>query len=287
MSALFNHTAFKMNGLGNEIVVLDLRQSDHVVTAAEARAIGKSHGLHFDQMMVLHAPRTQGTASFVLIYNIDGTEAGACGNGTRCVAWFLAREGQTHVTIETRAGQLACEQISALRYSVDMGMPRMNWQDIPLRDAVTDTGFVPLNTAPLQAHFPDVFSAVSMGNPHAVFFVDNVEAHDLARTGPLLENDAIFPEKANISLVSIQSRHALSLKVWERGAGLTRACGSGACAAVVSAHRRGLTEREVCVSLPGGDLMIHWRADNHVIMTGPVEFEYETQLSAAVFLETV
>ena len=287
MSALDKHKAFKMNGLGNEIVVLDLRESNHIVTAAEARAVGKSDGLHFDQMMVLHAPRTKGTACFVLIYNIDGSEAGACGNGTRCVAWYLAHEGQRHVTIETRAGCLDCQQISALQYSVDMGLPRLDWQDIPLRDAVVDTGFVPLNTESMQVNLPGTFSAVSMGNPHAVFFVADVEAHGLIRIGPLLETNPMFPEKANISLAAVTARNALTLKVWERGAGLTRACGSGACAAVVSAHRRGLTDREVCVSLPGGDLMIHWRMDNHVIMTGPVEFEYEKQLSTALFLAAV
>jgi diaminopimelate epimerase len=287
MSALVNHTAFKMNGLGNEIVVLDLRGHEHVVTPVEARALGKSPGLHFDQMMVLHDPRTPDTAAYVLIYNIDGSEAGACGNGTRCVAWYLAREGQQNVTIETRAGLLDCKQINALNYSVDMGMPRLGWQDIPLRDATDDTGFVPLNTEPLHANLPITFSAVSMGNPHAVFFVEDVEAHELARTGPMLETHAIFPEKANISLASVTARNALTLKVWERGAGLTRACGSGACAAVVSAHRLGLTDRDVRVSLPGGDLMIHWRADNHVIMAGPVEFEYEKQLTATVFLAAV
>ncbi len=284
MTVLENHSILKMNGLGNEIVVLDLRGSEHVVTAAEARAIGRGSGLHFDQMMVLHDTRTAGTEAFVLIYNIDGTEAGACGNGTRCVAQVLsAQTGRDRLIVETRAGQLACERLGPWSYSVDMGRPGLGWRDIPISRNVPDTTRIPLDTAFLEADFPTDFGGVSMGNPHGVFFVADVEAHDLARTGPLLETHPLFPEKANISLAAVTSRDALVLKVWERGAGLTRACGSGACAAVVAAHRRGLTGRRVRVSLPGGDLLIDWRENDHVIMTGPVELEFETRLDPALF----
>ncbi len=284
MSALAHHSVRKMNGLGNEIVVLDLRGSRHVVSAEEARAIGRGTGLHFDQMMVLHDARTAGTEAFVLIYNIDGTEAGACGNGTRCVAQVLAAEsGRNHVTVESRAGLLECTRLGPWSYSVDMGQPRLGWWQIPISTPVVDTTRVALDTAFLQAAIPTDFTGVSMGNPHAVFFVKDVEAHDLARTGPLLEVHPMFPEKANISLAAVTSLSALTLKVWERGAGLTRACGSGACAAAVAAHRRGLTGRQVTVTLPGGDLQIDWRADDHVIMTGPVELEFETMLDPALF----
>jgi diaminopimelate epimerase len=273
-----------MNGIGNEIVVLDLRGQDHVVTAAEARAIGRGAGLHYDQMMVLHDPRRPGTEAFVLIYNIDGTEAGACGNGTRCVAWSIARQtGRNRFTVETRAGLLECVQQGAWSWSVDMGPPALGWAEIPLSLRIADTTHVPLDTAFLDAGLPGDFTGVSMGNPHAVFFVDDVEAHDLARTGPLIETHPIFPQKANISLAHVTSPASLTLKVWERGAGLTRACGSGACAAAVAAHRRGLTGREVRVTLPGGDLMIDWRANGHVIMTGSVELEFETRLEANLF----
>lgn len=273
-----------MNGIGNEIVVLDLRGQDHVVTAAEARAIGRGAGLHYDQMMVLHDPRTPGTEAFVLIYNIDGTEAGACGNGTRCVAWSIARQtGRNRFTVETRAGLLECVQQGAWSWSVDMGPPALGWAEIPLSLRIADTAHVPLDTAFLDAGLPGDFTGISMGNPHAVFFVDDVEAHDLARTGPLIETHPIFPQKANISLAHVTSPASLTLKVWERGAGLTRACGSGACAAAVAAHRRGLTGREVRVTLPGGDLMIDWRANGHVIMTGSVELEFETRLEANLF----
>jgi diaminopimelate epimerase len=286
MSPLANHSVLKMNGLGNEIVVLDLRGSRHVVTAAEARAIGRGQGLHYDQMMVLHNARTPGTEAFVLIHNIDGTEAGACGNGTRCVAQVLAGEtDRDRFTVETRAGLLECAKLGDWSYSVDMGKPRLGWWEIPISTPVVDTTRVALDTAFLQAAIPTDFTGVSMGNPHAVFFVSDVEAHDLARTGPLLEAHPVFPEKVNISLASVKSRAALTLKVWERGAGLTRACGSGACAAAVAAHRRGLTGRQVTVTLPGGDLLIDWRADDHVIMTGPVELEFETRLDPVLFTE--
>jgi diaminopimelate epimerase len=284
-SPLAGLPALKMNGLGNEIVVLDLRAIDHVVTAAEARAIGRAPGLHFDQLMVLHPPRTPGTEAFVIIHNIDGSEAGACGNGTRCVAWHVTQESDaSRVAVETRAGILPCERLGPLTFAVDMGRPWLGWRDIPLSIAAEDTTRVPLDTAFLKAALPADFTGVSMGNPHAVFFVDDVEAHELARTGPLLETHPVFPQKANISLAAVTSPSALTLKVWERGTGLTRACGSGACAAAVAAHRRGLTGRKVAVSLPGGVLDILWREDGSVVMTGPVAFEREVRLSPA-FLE--
>jgi diaminopimelate epimerase len=284
MSPLANHSVLKMNGLGNEIVVLDLRGATHIVTAEEARAIGRGAGLHYDQMMVLHDARTAGTEAFMLIYNIDGSEAGACGNGTRCVAWSLAKEtGKQRFAVETRAGILDCSRLGEWRYAVDMGRPGLGWRDIPISTEVADTTHVPLDTAVLQVGLPSQFTGVSMGNPHAIFFVTDVEAHDLARTGPLLETHAMFPQKANISLAAVTSPTSLTLKVWERGAGLTRACGSGACAAAVAAHRRGLTGREVTVTLPGGDLQIEWRADDRVIMAGAVELEFETKLDPALF----
>ncbi len=220
MTNLSQRSALKMNGLGNEIVVLDLRDSGHVVTAAEARAIGGIPGLHYDQLMVLHAPRTAGTRAFVLIYNIDGSEAGACGNGTRCVAWMLAGEQESdRFAVETRAGILECARLGEWSYAVDMGAPLFGWADIPISAAVEDTTRVALDTSFLDAGYPADFAAVSMGNPHAIFFVDDVESHDLSRTGPMLETHPMFPARANISLARVTARDALTLKVWERGGG--------------------------------------------------------------------
>jgi len=287
MSPLAHRRILKMNGLGNQIVVLDLRGDAHQVTAQEARAIGRAPGLAFDQLMVLHDPRTSGAEAFVLIHNIDGSEAGACGNGTRCVAWALHHEsGRERLCVETRAGLLDCERLQEWRYAIDMGAPRLGWRDIPLAHETADTIRVPIETAHLDAGLPGDFTGVSMGNPHAVFFVADVEAHDLARVGPILETHPLFPERANISLAAVEARDALTLKVWERGAGLTLACGSGACAAAVAAHRRGLADRRVRVTLPGGDLDIDWRDDDHVVMAGAVELEFEGTLDPGIFGRT-
>jgi diaminopimelate epimerase len=273
---------YKMNGLGNQIVVMDLRGTGTTPDGRDAVAIGAMPGMHFDQLMVLQEPCTASTLSYVTIFNIDGSEAGACGNGTRCVAWLLAKEtGKAQFNVETRAGILACEQKGPLRYTVDMGKPALGWADIPLSQPVTDTRHVEIDTAPLAANLPAHFSAVSMGNPHAIFVVSDVEEHELARTGPLLETHPLFPQKANISLVAVKSPTALTQKVWERGAGLTLACGSGACAALVATARAGLTERHAAVTLPGGTLEIDWRADDHVYMTGDVELEFTLSVTLA------
>ena len=285
MSPLANQHVAKMNGLGNEIVVMDLRGTGKSVSAAEARAIGRGEGLKFDQLMVLFDPQTPGTEAFVRIYNIDGTESGACGNGTRCVAWVLMRhDSREKLFIETVAGKLECVRKGAWDFRVDMGKPRLKWDEIPLRDPFHDTNNIELQIGPIDAPILHTPSVVNMGNPHAIFWVNDVDAYDLARSGPLLENHPIFPERANISLAQVVSHDHIILKVWERGVGLTRACGSAACAAVVAAARKELTGRKAKVTLPGGDLFIDWRAsDDHVLMTGPVELEFETELSPALF----
>lgn len=285
MSPLAGLPFAKMNGLGNEIVVLDLRHKGIEVGAAEARAIGRGEGLRYDQLMVLQDPRTPGTDSFVRIYNIDGTESGACGNGTRCVAWMLVRDNaRTELTVETIAGLLECHRTGDWMFSVDMGAPRLSWNEIPLRNAVADTRQIALPNPPVNDPALQSFAAVNMGNPHAVFFVQDVEAHRLAEVGYALETHAVFPQKANISLAHVAARDHINLKVWERGVGLTQACGSAACATVVAAARNDLAERKARVSLPGGDLLIDWRAsDDHVIMTGPVELEFEGHFDPAIF----
>jgi diaminopimelate epimerase len=289
MSALANHAFVKMNGIGNEIVVVDLRAppgAAGAITAADARAAAQPGGAPYDQLMILQPPRTPGTDAYVRIYNNDGSEAGACGNGMRCVAELLFREtGKTALTFETRAGLLNCWKGEEPHVStVDMGVPRFAWNEIPLAEEFRDTRAIELQIGPIDKPILHSPSVVNMGNPHAVFWVDDVEPYDLGKIGSLLENHPMFPERANISLAAIKARDHIVLRTWERGAGLTKACGSAACAAAVAAVRLKRTERRVRVSLPGGDLRIEWRArDDHVLMTGPVEYEYAGTFDPALF----
>jgi diaminopimelate epimerase len=290
MSALANRRFLKMNGLGNEITVLDLRGTSARVTAEEARAIAADPRSRFDQLMVLHDPATPGTEAYLRIYNTDGSESGACGNGTRCVAWAMmadpamARPHEETLILETRAGLLPAKRVSDEVFTVDMGAPRLAWNEIPLRDPFPDTRTIELQIGPIDAPILHTPSAVNMGNPHAIFWVEDVEAYDLERIGPLLEHHPMFPERANISLAHVLAPDHIRLRVWERGVGLTRACGSAACAVLVAAARKRLTGRRATVSLPGGDLVIHWReSDDHVLMTGPVELEHEGVFAPALF----
>ncbi len=266
----------KMNGLGNEIVIVDLRSSSKVFTAEEAAAIAANRQTRFDQMMVLHAPKSKDTDAYVRIYNADGSEVGACGNGTRCVGWLLNQAtSRPEFRIETLAGILNLKVRDAASITVDMGEPKFGWQDIPTAEEFRDTRAIELQIGPIDAPVLHSPSVVNVGNPHAIFWVDDVNAHDLGRFGPLLENHPIFPERANISLAHVTARDAITLRTWERGAGLTLACGSAACAAAVCASRKKLTGRRVTVTLPGGPLLIEWTEENHILMTGPAEFEYE------------
>ncbi|MEA2903653.1 MAG: diaminopimelate epimerase [Alphaproteobacteria bacterium] len=290
MSALANHAFVKMNGLGNEIVVVDLRGQPGVVTPAEARAVaqGTPRGVPYDQLMILHAPRTAGTDAFVRIYNSDGSEAGACGNGMRCVADLLFQEtGKSALTFETKAGLLNCwKGAEPLVSTVDMGKPRFAWNEIPLAEEFRDTRAIELQIGPLDKPILHSPSAVNMGNPHAIFWVEDVDVYELGKIGPLLEYHPMFPERANISLAAVKSRDHIVIRTWERGAGLTKACGSAACAAAVAAARLRRTGRQVTVTLPGGDLLIDWRdRDDHVLMTGPVEYEYEGRFDPALFAQ--
>jgi diaminopimelate epimerase len=269
-----------MNGAGNEILVLDLRGLDHELSPAEARAIAAQPDLQFDQLMVLHNPRTRGDDAFVRIFNVDGSLSGACGNGARCVAWVLAREGKSQIRLETAAGRIESRQESDTLFTVDMGVPRLDWRDIPLSHAV-DTDAVTLD--PPVPGAPTKFSAVNMGNPHAIFFTADVATINLGKLGPAIENHPLFPNRVNVSFAQIYAPDNILLRVWERGAGATQACGTAACATLVAGVRAGLTDRRARLRLPGGELTIVWRDDNHVTMTGPVEFEFETQLSADMF----
>ncbi len=282
---LAGHEIHRMNGAGNAILVLDMRGSRDRPTAEDARAIHRAPGLSYDQMMVMSDPATAGTAADVLIYNNDGTLAGACGNGTRCVADRLCRElGASAVMITTEAGEIACERLGPWSYRVDMGRPRLKWDAIPLRHAVPDTRRVQLwreGEGPAQLR---PASVVNMGNPHAVFFVPNLERIDAAGVGSQVEVDPLFPEKANVTFAEVLARDTVRARVWERGVGLTLACGSAACATLVAAVRLGLMERKGTVRLPGGELIIEWRgSDDHVLMTGPVEYEGAFILDEALF----
>jgi diaminopimelate epimerase len=285
MGVLANQPFAKMNGIGNEIVVVDLRAEKGVVTPEEARAVASPAGVHYDQLMVLQKPRLSGTEAFIRIYNNDGSEAGACGNGMRCVARRLFEAtGQTSATFETEAGLLNCWQGAGGLYTVDMGSPKFGWQDIPLAEEFRDTRYIELQVGPIDAPVLHSPSVLNMGNPHAIFWVDDVNAYDLGRFGPLLENHPIFPERANITLAHIADRDHITIRTWERGAGLTKACGSAACATAVAAARLKRANRIVNISLPGGELSIEWRErDDHVLMTGTADFEYEGRFDPALF----
>ena len=254
----------KMQGLGNDFVVLDARNGALAVGIAERRLIAdRRRGIGCDQVIVLEPRRSTAADVFMRIFNPDGSEAQACGNASRCIAGRLMREGAVdRIVIETVAGLLETHAAGNGRIAVDMGPARLGWQEIPLA-VETDTLHVSLEAGPLRDPV-----AVNIGNPHAVFFVPDAEAVALDRLGPELEHAPLFPERANIEVVQVLDREHLRMRVWERAAGITMACGSGACAALVAAARRGLTGRRAEVLLDGGPLEIEWLANGHVLMTG-------------------
>jgi diaminopimelate epimerase len=266
---------WKMHGLGNDFVVVDARARPVTFHPDQARRIADRHrGVGFDQLLVIEPAQSAGADVFMRILNADGTEAGACGNGTRCVAALvMADTGVDALVVETRAGLLQC-RATPDSVTVDMGPAGLGWQDIPLAHEA-DTLHLPVSSGLLADPV-----GVSMGNPHAVFFVPDAEAVPIDGVGPVLEHDPLFPERANIGVVQVLARDRLRYRVWERGVGVTQACGTGACAAAVAAIRRGLTDRSVWVVLDGGTLIIEWReSDGHVLMTGPAETSFAGVLS--------
>ena len=267
---------FKMHGLGNDFVVLDFRRTAVPVGARGVCALAdRRTGIGCDQVILLEPPRHPAARVLMRIRNADGSEAEACGNATRCIGDFLYREtGDPHARIETIAGLLEAEVLTDGRIAVDMGPARSGWREIPLARAM-DTDHVQLSVGPLSDPV-----CTNIGNPHATFFVDHVEGVDLAVLGPALERDPLFPERANIGVATVRDRGHIRLRVWERGAGITSACGSGACAALVGACRRGLADRRASVELDGGTLDILWREDGHVIMTGPAAVSFEGTFEA-------
>ena len=266
----------KMHGLGNDFVVLDFRRGAIPFGVEAARRLAdRRTGIGCDQVILLEPPSHPAAQVLMRIRNADGSEAEACGNATRCVADLLHRETrESRVRIETVAGLLEAEARAEGFFAVDMGPARTAWHEIPLSRAM-NTDRVDLTAGPLTEAV-----CTSIGNPHATFFVEDVDTVDLAALGPALENHPLFPERANIGIAEIAGQRSIRLRVWERGAGITRACGTGACAALVAAHRRGLTERHAAVQLDGGTLDIAWREDGHVIMTGPAELSFEGTFDA-------
>ncbi|HRE44392.1 MAG TPA: diaminopimelate epimerase [Terricaulis sp.] len=267
---------FKMNGCGNDFVIIDARSRGSLpLSEAQARAIAdRKTGLGADQVIALE--RSIRGDAFMRIWNQDGGAVDACGNATRCVAWLLMEEGgAASRRIETGAGMLYAERAGPQIITVDMGSPLLRWEEIPLAQPM-DTDRMAFSAGGFEPP-----GAVNMGNPHVVFFVNDVRAVPIETLGPKIEHDPMFPERVNVGFAEVRSLEQMRLRVWERGAGLTKACGTGACAAVVAAHRQGRTGRKVEVLVDGGSLQIEWRAgDDRVLMTGPVELEASGELPA-------
>ena len=268
----------KMHGLGNDFVVIDARQDPVAVSSGGARAIAdRHHGIGCDQVILI-VPSADGLGDvFMRILNADGGEVAACGNATRCVASLLmAEKGADHVVIETAGGLLDAEKGDGGLICVDMGRARLDWRDIPLSEA-TDTLHLPISENGLTDG-----CAVNMGNPHLVFFVEDVDAIPLEVVGPKLERHKMFPQRTNVGIARVMAPDRLRLRVWERGAGITQACGSGACAALVAANRRGLCDKKAEIELDGGVLTVEWLNDEHVLMTGPVATSFHGALDSAL-----
>lgn len=271
----------KMNGLGNEIVVIDARDGRFSLDADAARLIGNpATGPGCDQIMVIE-PGRKGADVWTSIWNNSGEEVEACGNGARCVAAHMFKlTGASELTMGTLGGTIVATDAGDGNITIDMGTPRFDWRDIPLSEEIRDTRAIELQIGPIDDPILHSPSVANVGNPHAIFWVKDADAYDLEKIGPMLENHPIFPERANISLAQVIDDKTIRTRVWERGAGATRACGTAACAIGVSAARTGRTGRDVMVHLPGGPLRIQWReADDHILMTGPTEFEFSGDIN--------
>ena len=280
-----SRTFLKMNGLGNDFVVIQTLTERFDPTPEQIRAIAKRDGgIGCDQVIAIDPPKAPGASAYVRFWNADGEEAGACGNGTRCVAWLLMQSADKDaVAFDTVAGRLSGKAAGDRLVTVDMGPPGLDWTQIPLSEEM-NTERVELQVGPIDAPLVHTPVCVSMGNPHVVFFVDAPVTDDFARgTGSLVEHHPLFPEGVNVGFAHVAARDHIRLKVWERGAGLTQACGTGACAAQVAAVRRGLTDSTARVEFDTGSLTVEWReSDGHVIMTGPITMEYAGKLPESV-----
>ena len=272
----------KMHGLGNDFVVFDARKQSLALDAATARAIAdRHHGIGCDQVILME-PAKNGAAAFLRFFNADGDEVESCGNGSRCVAYLLMAERETdHIQLATLGGPLACRTAGGDAVTVDMGVPRLDWREIPMAQAV-DTQSFALPVPGFAEPWLQSAAAVSVGNPHCVLFVEDAETAPVASLGAAIENHPWFPSRTNVEFVERRGDGILRMRVWERGAGITLACGTGACAAAVASSLRGLTARKVKLILDGGELEIEWReSDDHVLMTGPTRFSFAGEVNLA------
>ena len=266
----------KMNGLGNKIIVADMRDRTDRITPDAAVALARDEDTAFDQIMAVHQPRGKQVDASIQILNSDGSNAESCGNGMRCVVSWIQRElGKEDFQFETENGLIEAHYQDDDCIRINMGMPRFDWEQIPLSEEFADTRTIELQIGPIDDPILHTPSAANIGNPHAVFWVENdVWSYELDRFGPLLENHPIFPERANITIAQVTSQKAITIRTWERGAGITKACGSAACATTVNGSRTARTGRNVTITTPGGDLEVEWRPDNFIMMSGPGEYEF-------------
>ncbi|NRA86243.1 MAG: diaminopimelate epimerase [Rhizobiales bacterium] len=279
----------KMNGLGNQFVVLDARKHSFDLSVATLQAIAdKQTGIGYDQLVVME--NSDIADVFMRIYNADGSQVNACGNATRCVSALLMQElHKEEISIETNDGKKYArfeDEINGMRQvTVNMGQARLAWQDIPLSEAFHDTAGIELELGPLGNPVLHTPSVMNIGNPHVTFWADkHPDEYGLANFGPMIENHPLFPESVNVSIGQVLPNDKIILRTWERGVGLTEACGTAACAAAVSAHRRGFTGNKVSVSIPAGEIVIEWTKANNVLMTGDWMLNYEGTLPAEIFL---
>jgi diaminopimelate epimerase len=268
----------KMNGLGNDFVVVEARSQPFAPSVEETRAIAdREGGIGCDQLIAIEPSRT--ADAFMRIWNADGGAVEQCGNAARCVGWLLMEAtGRDQARLDTPAGLVTVERAGPKVVTVDMGKPGLDWRDIPLEEAM-DTRGIELQVGPIDAPLFHTPGAVSMGNPHVVFFVKDAEVAPVREVGSMIEYHRLFPQRTNVEFCEVKARDRLRVRVWERGVGVTKACGTGACAALVAANRRGLVDRKATLELDGGELTVEWRDDDHVVMTGPVELEGEGALA--------
>jgi diaminopimelate epimerase len=266
----------KMNGLGNDFVVLDAREKAISISETQARAIAdRAKGIGCDQLIVLE--KSSNADVRMRIWNAEGGEVQSCGNASRCIADLIFNEkNEATATIDTKGGFLIATKAGDQLVTIDQGLPKFDWKDIPLSEPFADTRHIELQYGPIDAPLIHSPSVVNVGNPHCIFWVDDLDVVDLSRAGPMLENHPLFPERANISFAKVVSRDHIILKVWERGAGLTKACGTAACATMAAGHRIKIIDAACKITLPGGDLFMSVRErDGHVLMTGPVTYEFD------------
>jgi len=274
-----------MNGAGNRFAVFDARQqADFTLSDAQvidicapgSKVMGNKGA---DQLIIIREPKSSDADIFMEIRNQQGFEVDACGNATRCIGWLFMRDAETEsCVVQTNADLLQCTLKDTYKVAVDMGRPRLDWSEIPLKEPM-HTHHIDVKIGPIDNPVLHNPGAVSMGNPHCVFFVEDFERAKPHLVGPMVEFYPLFPEQTNVGFAKVETKEKIRLKVWERGVGMTLACGTGACAAVVAAHRQKRTGRKVTVVVDGGVLNIEWReSDDHVIMTGPIELEKEGQV---------